>query len=282
MLAATMPTETRPLTFPEPGRFAIACHHSPPARYPEETHRTIQVCVPFEHAEFTVSRQSETGRAIVQRLGARDALVVAAGQPHAVEWRRPADIVSLHLAEAFVAEALGVDRLVLRDGLTVRDPFVFAAARQLRAALHTEGAVSPAFAGAIATAIAFRVALAARAPAATRASSPARALSPGEVALLERHVDAHIDEPLTLAALASVVGQGTSHFMRRFAATYDMSPHELITRRRLTRAQTLLATSELPIVQVALEVGMSHSHFSRTFLARFGVSPREYRRRERR
>jgi AraC family transcriptional regulator len=274
--------DTRPLTFSEPGRFEIYCHHSPPAVYPEETHRTLQVCVPFERAQYTVSRQSETGRAIVQRLGARDALVVPAQQPHAVDWQRAADVVSLQLSESFIAEALGVPRLQLRDTLTVRDPFIFAAARQLRGMLRAEGSVSPAFAAAMATAIAFRAALAASSPVSTRSAGVAPALSAREGVLIDRYVDEHLDEPITLAALAAVVGLSPRHFMRRFEATHGVSPHELITRRRLARAQTLLVESSMTIVQVALEVGMSHSHFSRTFLARFGVSPREYRRPQRR
>lgn len=190
--------------------------------------------------------------------------------------------MSLHLTEAFVAEAIGIDRLQLRDTFTLRDPFILAASRQLRAASQTEGNVSPAFAGAMATAIAFRVALAASSGAGTRSSGDSLAFSQREVELVERHIDEHLGEPLTLAVLATVVGLSPWHFARRFAATYEMSPHELVTRRRLVRAQTLLARSQMPIVEVALEVGMSHSHFSRTFLARFGASPREYRRRERR
>jgi AraC family transcriptional regulator len=134
----------------------------------------------------------------------------------------------------------------------------------------------------MATAIAFRAALAASSPVSTRSAGVAPALSAREGVLIDRYVDEHLDEPITLAALAAVVGLSPRHFMRRFEATHGVSPHELITRRRLARAQTLLVESSMTIVQVALEVGMSHSHFSRTFLARFGVSPREYRRPQRR
>jgi AraC family transcriptional regulator len=65
--------------------------------------------------------------------------------------------------------------------------------------------------------------------------------------------------------------------MRRFNASYGISPHAYIAERRLAKAQVLLGESRMSITEVAIEVGMSHSHFSRTFLRRFGVSPREFR-----
>lgn len=91
----------RPLTFADPGRFEIYCHHSPPMDYPEEAHGTVQVCIPQRGAAYSVTRQSEGGSRLVHRLGARDILIIPAGQPHAVTWRRPAEIVSLQLYEPF-------------------------------------------------------------------------------------------------------------------------------------------------------------------------------------
>src|SRR5579864_3043016 len=129
----------RPLIFSDPGHFEIYCHFSPPVVYPEETHETVQICVPLEHALYNVTRQSETGRALVHHLGARDVLAVPVGQPHSVNWRRPADVVSLQISESFIAEALGAPSLQLQDSFTLRDPFISAAAAQLRMSLRAEG-----------------------------------------------------------------------------------------------------------------------------------------------
>jgi AraC family transcriptional regulator len=265
----------RPVTYSSPDRLEISCHHSPPVVYAEEAHETVQVCVPLERALYGVTRQSETGRTITQSLGARDVLVVPAGQPHAVTWRRPADIVSLHFSHAFLAEALDSPAVVLADTFTVRDPFISAAAAQLRA-LGPGARLSPAFAEAVATTIAYRVVAAADRRTAT--TGTVRALSGAQLARIDRYVEAHLDRPIPLSPLAAELGLSVWHFMRRFQASHGVSPHDYITQRRLARARALLLTSTLPVAAVALEVGLSHSHFSRTFLRRCGVSPLEYRR----
>src|SRR5262245_47697401 len=96
---------SHPLTSSDPGQFELYCHDSPPTIYPEEAHSTVQSCVPLEGASYTARRQSETGTTLVQRLGVRDILVVPAGQCHAIDWRRPAGVVSIQASEAFIEKA---------------------------------------------------------------------------------------------------------------------------------------------------------------------------------
>jgi AraC family transcriptional regulator len=268
----------RPITFADPGRFEIYCHHSPPTNYPEEVHETVQVCIPLENALFSVTRISEGGRSQLQMLGARDVLIIPACQPHAIEWKRPADIVSLQLSQPFVAQAIDQPKLVLRDSCVLRDHFISAAAVQVRAALRRGPRLNPAFAEAMATAIAYRIGVGASAGSRIRTSKHAPPLSAPQVARVNRLIDERLDQRITLAELATVAGLSKWHFMRRFYASHGTSPHDFVTQRRLARAQALLATSDLSITAIALEVGMSHSHFSRTFLDRIGVAPREYRR----
>jgi AraC family transcriptional regulator len=272
----------RPLTFAQPGKFEIYCHRSTPTLYPEEAHETVQICVPLDGAQYNVTRQSETGRKLIHHLGARDVLALPIGQPHCVDWRRTADIVSLQLSEGFIADALGLQCLRIQDAFTLRDPFISSAAAQLRTSLQVEGSPSLIFAEAIATAIAYHVGLGAKERRGIRGAEHAPALSATALARLERFIDENLDQPISLTMLAKQTGLSLWHFMRRFRISRGMSPHDFITRRRLARAKTLLSQSRLSITQIALEVGMSHSHFSRTFLSRVGASPREFRRQRRR
>lgn len=269
----------RPLTFVDAGRYEIYCHHSLPADYPEEVHETVQVCVPLERALYSVTRQSEIGRTIAQDLGARDVLVVPIGQPHAVVWRRSADIVSFQMSESFIAQALGVSAVRLQDAVTLRDPFISQAAAKLRDSLSEGGLPSLAFAEAIATVIAYRIGLgAATAGAGIRAQKNAPPFPATQLARIESYIEERLDQSISLSSLADQTGLSMWHFIRRFNASFGLSPHAFITQRRLARAQNLLAKSNLSITEIALEVGMSHSHFSRSFLAEFGLSPREFRR----
>jgi AraC family transcriptional regulator len=278
---AEISMKKRPLTFADPGRFEIYSHHSAPTLYAEESHETVQICVPMERALYSVTRQSETGRTLVHNLGARDVLVIPVGQPHSVNWRRPAAIVSLQVSEQFIAQATGLPKLHLGDAFTLRDPFISAAAAQLNMSHGAGDGANIVFADAIATVIAYRVALGAAADGGFRPQENAPPFSSTQLLRLERFIDEHLDQPISLAALAAQMNLSVWHFVRRFNASHGLSPHVFITERRLIRAQTLLAGSDRSITEVALEVGLSHSHFSRSFLRRFGVSPREFRRRQR-
>jgi hypothetical protein len=44
-----------------------------------------------------------------------DVLVIPVGQPHTVEWKRPAGIVSLKVSESFVRQATGSDQVRFSD-----------------------------------------------------------------------------------------------------------------------------------------------------------------------
>jgi AraC family transcriptional regulator len=270
----------RPLMISQPGQFDLYCHHSPATVYPEEAHDTIQVCIPLERALYSVVRQSETGRKLVHHLGARDVLAVPSGQTHAVHWRRTAYVVSLQFSEAFLGRALGVPHLCIPDTFTVRDPFVSAAANELRNTVHADGQPSPACAEAIATLIAYRVGLQATANRGIRAKERVPAFFERDLGRIERFIDERLDQPISVSMLAELTGLSLWHFMRRFNASHGMSPHEFITRRRLSHARTLLSDSRLSVAEIALEIGMTHSHLSRTFLKQFGLSPREFRRQQ--
>jgi AraC family transcriptional regulator len=264
--------------FSVPERFELVCHSSPPCVYPEETHDTVQVCVPLERALYSVIRESETGRRLVHNLGSRDVLAIPIGQPHSVTWRRPADIVSLQLTEEFIAEATGNSRLRIEDTFTVRDPFISSAAAQLRDHVFAQGDVSIALTEALATLIAWRIGQQTGKSRGIRAKGNVRPLAGRDLARLEEFVDANLDQSIAIRELARLTGMSLWHFMRRLNAALGISPNEYITARRMHRAKVLLVDTRMTVSEVALEVGLSHSHFSRHFLKHCGTSPSEYRK----
>jgi AraC family transcriptional regulator len=276
-----IPMSQRPLTRNDPGQFELYCHSSPATVYPEETHATIQICIPLENALYDVIRQSETGRRVVHHLGSRDVLALPIGQPHSVMWRRQADIVSFHMSEDFIAHALGVGRLQLADTFTVRDPFISAAAAELRSSLKVAGRLSPIFAEAIATLVAYRIGLCARQHTGIRTAARAAAFTGRELIRIERYIEDRLHQCITVSMLADLTGLSLWHFMRRFNASRGLSLHGYITQRRLLRARKLLADTDLSVVRIALETGMTHSHLSRSFSRQFGIAPREFRRQQR-
>jgi AraC-like DNA-binding protein len=56
------------------------------------------------------------------------------------------------------------------------------------------------------------------------------------------------------------------HFAAQFKATTGTRPHNYVLRRRIERAQELLRSSHMPLVEIALEVGFqTQAHFTTIF-----------------
>jgi AraC family transcriptional regulator len=93
------------------------------------------------------------------------------------------------------------------------------------------------------------------------------------------YVEAHLDEGISLSALAHESGTSPFHFSRLFKRRTGLAPHQFIIQKRMERARSLLSDADLSINEVAFRCGFSQqSHFTSTFRRTVGVSPSAYRR----
>lgn len=94
------------------------------------------------------------------------------------------------------------------------------------------------------------------------------------------HIQAHLDEELSLGRLAEVAGLSDHHFHRVFKASVGETPKRYVERLRIERAAFLLSAQERTVLDVALEAGFgSHEVFSRAFNRRMGMTPSAWRNR---
>jgi AraC family transcriptional regulator len=108
---------------------------------------------------------------------------------------------------------------------------------------------------------------------------PAPAVSHQRMRQLIEFVEANLDQPLTLDAMAAQVGISPLYLARAFKAAIGQSPHQYVLARRIERAKELLRNTEMPIIDVALSVGFSsQSHLSHWMIRHTGVPPGVYRR----
>ena len=70
-------------------------------------------------------------------------------------------------------------------------------------------------------------------------------LSPAAMRRVREYVDAHLGVSIDLATLAGVVRVSIHHFARGFKQSAGVTPHHYLTRKRVERAQDLLARTEL-------------------------------------
>lgn len=107
--------------------------------------------------------------------------------------------------------------------------------------------------------------------------SPSRGdggLSPVRLRWLVEWIDAHLDEDISIVQLAAVVSLSHAHFIRSFARTMGMPPHQYVRARRMQRAREALARGAR-VAAAAHAVGFtSVSQFRSAFRQTFGHVPR--------
>jgi transcriptional regulator of acetoin/glycerol metabolism len=104
-------------------------------------------------------------------------------------------------------------------------------------------------------------------------------LSSGTMRRVREYVDAHLSENIDLAMLAAVAGLSLHHFARQFKQSSGVTPHHYLTKKRVERAQEMLAQTGLSLSEIAYAAGFSdQSHLARHFRYMVGTTPREFRR----
>lgn len=94
---------------------------------------------------------------------------------------------------------------------------------------------------------------------------------------IQRYIDAHINEKLTLSKLAGLIGKSSSFLRQHFQQEFGISVSQYIKKRRMEIAMDLLQ-SGIQVNKVADRLGFYDPyHFSKTFKAFYGKAPKEYR-----
>jgi AraC-like DNA-binding protein len=215
----------------------------------------------------------------------------AAGLMHVTEPARdtrcvfngPAEILHLHVPNSLIAECgrdvLGAETAGLRSAPALqRDPIVEKLGRALMDAEHVGEALGPLYADCVSMAIVARlVASTQQARAAERPK--AAALPKWRLKRALDYIEAQLAEPVCLADIAAAAGLTRMYFAAQFKAATGLRPHEYLLRRRIERAQEMLAKDEAPLVDIALSVGFqTQSHFTTVFKRFVGQPPRAWRR----
>jgi AraC-like DNA-binding protein len=91
-------------------------------------------------------------------------------------------------------------------------------------------------------------------------------------------IDAHSHQAIGLEDAADQAGISPFHFLRLFADTLGVTPHQYLVRSRLRHAARRLADDDSAITDIAYDVGFGDlSNFVRTFHRAAGASPLRFR-----
>lgn len=96
------------------------------------------------------------------------------------------------------------------------------------------------------------------------------------------YVREHVGEKITLHQLAEISGLSDYYFSHVFKEMTGVSPSSFIIYSRVDRAKVLLASTDLPISEIAAQVGYANSsNLITLFTQRVGCSPLQFRKRNR-
>jgi AraC family transcriptional regulator, arabinose operon regulatory protein len=204
------------------------------------------------------------------------ALVIPPGVPH-LYWAEPDDpwtIWWVHTAGEDVPHLLGVVTDGTEAVIGVRDV--------PRAVAHVDRAVSalerdetlPSLLEAAAAGWALLAQLAG-----DRVSGVANGGRTDPVHDAQEHLRSHLQDPISVPAMARRAGLSTSHFAARFRAVTGTGVVEYSKRLRMARARELLISTRWSVAEIATAVGYADPfYFARHFRAVNGCSPTAFRR----
>lgn len=93
------------------------------------------------------------------------------------------------------------------------------------------------------------------------------------------YIESHLREEMDLLDVAQAGGYSLYHFQRIFKGIIGDSIKDYINKRRFSEAGKILASSDRPIIDLALDYGFqSREAFSRAFKKTIGRNPSEVRR----
>ncbi|MDQ8203230.1 AraC family transcriptional regulator [Pelagicoccus sp. SDUM812003] len=99
------------------------------------------------------------------------------------------------------------------------------------------------------------------------------------VAKALRVIDSGFQTIRSAQELADLLGVSPEHLCRAFRRSQHATPYQVLTRRKMAHACTLLKLSPLTIQEIADSVGFSDAfHFSRAFKKQYGMPPSGMRR----
>jgi AraC-like DNA-binding protein len=198
-------------------------------------------------------------------------------------FRGPFDVVHLHVPNDLIAECAHAmpgqqQTRLCSETAPTRNPVVERLARALLAADQDGGSYGQLYADCVGVAIVARLLATAReTPAIDRPK--VSELARWRLRRAMDYFDARLAEPVRLADVAAATGLTRMHFAAQFRAATGLSPHEFLLRRRVERAQEMLAETNMSVVDIALSVGFqTQSHFTTVFKRFAGQPPQTWRR----
>ncbi|MBD2000600.1 helix-turn-helix transcriptional regulator [Leptolyngbya sp. FACHB-541] len=197
-------------------------------------------------------------------------------------WQQPGEFSLIGFLPAFfekiVNESIQPDRIELIPKIGLVDPFIQQVGLALKADVEADHPAGRMFGESLATGLAIHLI---KHYSTWQMKLPLRAsgyLSKSQLQKVTDYIQTHLDQDISLADMAGILGLSQYHFCRLFKQSTGRTPHQYLTQCRIDRAKQFLSKPELTITEIAFEVGFTnHSSFTRLFRQCVGVTPKMFR-----
>ena len=206
------------------------------------------------------------------------------GDPNTPRWMETFDEISLVLDRQFVADVvrdgLCPDRIEFVTQRAIDDPTIARYAKTFRSEIAEHAANGSLYADALTLGYTLHL-LANYAVAKPKIPLPRGKLTSYQLRAVVDFIQSHLDDKVSLVALADEAHVSPFHFARQFRATVGLAPHQFVLRQRVQKSIRLLKAGKLPLAQIAVLSGFhDQAHFTRAFRRALGTTPAVYSRRQ--
>lgn len=255
-------------------------------------HAVDVVVPPVDH--FAIMLQCSRGVELQRRTddkwrrnhyGPDDASLLSIAQQSHWRWVDTLDVSHIYLSRNLlirVAEEMAecsVNKVTLHDVLVTTDPLLASIAKAITAEAASPGLGGSLYVEALATQMAVHL-LRHYSTLEYRHNARQPKLDGPRLRKLQRYIEAHLHDALSIGRLAEQVGMGTWAFSRAFKEATGSPCHQYLVSARVKRAQSLLGKAHLPLREIAAQCGFSdQAHMTRLLKAHLGVTPHQLRAR---
>ena len=251
-----------------------------PGEMLEHTAQTHEINISMA-GNLTVEKGSSCGKRIITKGGAGNLCLTPAGQNVGAHWEKPLDSLGILLEPDFVMKTAVENQFSSNFEFCEIYKNQDALIQQIGLALLTESSSETSagklYADSLIQTLTLHLLKNYTNAAAVRENTHG-GLSGYKLRRVQEFINANLEEDLSLSEIAEVADLSQFHFARAFRKSTNLTTRQYLMQQRIERAKQLLATDELPIVEISLRTGFKNqSHFTTLFRKYTKYTPKLWR-----